>query len=155
MLPSITTSAIAGVTALSLAAASAAPAQALGKDERNFLKGVAATLIVGAIINDATKSRKRYTPVTPVYQDPNYVPIPDGGSIYRSSAARAFQAYTSEERRLIQRRLAAWGYYRSGIDGAYGPGTHAAVMAYARDRGETRRLGSVEGAFGLFDSMIY
>jgi peptidoglycan hydrolase-like protein with peptidoglycan-binding domain len=51
--------------------------------------------------------------------------------------------------------LAQWGYYRGGIDGSFGPGTYSAVVAYARDEGQGRNIGSTAGAFGVYDGLIY
>ena len=55
MLPAVTRTIIAATTALSLTAASVAPANAWGKNEQNFLKGVLATVAVGTIINQVQK----------------------------------------------------------------------------------------------------
>jgi len=153
MLPAVTRTATAALTALAIAAVPAAPANAWGKNEQNFLKGFAAAALVGLIYNEATKRPKATAPATPVYapapQAPSY------GSIYQTPAARAFQSYSPEERRAIQRRLAAMGYYRSGIDGSFGPGTYAAVTGYARDRGQAERLASVQTAFSVYDGLLY
>ena len=73
--------------------------------------------------------------------------------IYGTAAAQAFNSYSSSERRLIQRRLSSYGYYRGGIDGSFGPGTYSAVVAYAQDEGESLR--STASAFGVYDSLIY
>ena len=70
--------------------------------------------------------------------------------IWRSSVGQRW--VTS---RLIQRRLAYWGYYRGAVDGSFGPGTYSAVLAYARDNGQGRSLGSTAGAFGVYDGLIY
>jgi peptidoglycan hydrolase-like protein with peptidoglycan-binding domain len=157
MLPHLTRTAIAGITALSLSLGAAAPAQALGKNERSFLKGVAATLIVGALINEARRQPAPQPRV--VAPRPQPIPVHGGGysatSIYRTPAAQAFNSYGREERRVIQQKLAAMGYYRSGIDGAFGPGTYNAVVAYARDTGGADRLSARGGAYSVYDSLIY
>ncbi|MCX7889856.1 MAG: peptidoglycan-binding protein [Rhodobacteraceae bacterium] len=153
MLPAVARTATAALTALAIAAVPAAPAQAWGRNEQNFLKGVAATLLVGAIYNQMTKPPRQVAPATPVYAP---VPqVPSYGSVHQSPAARAFQTYTAEERRAIQRRLATMGYYRAGIDGSFGPATNAAVTAYARDRGQAERLASVQSAFAVYDGLLY
>jgi hypothetical protein len=169
------TSAIAAVTALSLALT--APAHALGKNERNFLKGVAATLIIGAIINDA---QARSKPAPAPQPQPQYRPRPQyddrpqydkhaprhehrktgrvigtSGSVYSSPAAHAFNRYSANERRAIQRSLRAYGYYAGSIDGSFGPGTYNAVLAYARDTGGVHQIKSQAGSFGLYDGLIY
>lgn len=165
------TSAIATVTALSLALTAAAPAHALGKNERNFLKGVAATLIIGAIINDANA---RTQPAPAPQPQPGYGHRPrydnhghrnehrttgrvigTSGSVYSTPAAQAFGRYSAAERRAIQRSLRAYGYYSGSIDGAFGPGTYNAVLAYARDTGGAHQIKSQAGSFGLYDSLIY
>ena len=69
---------IAFATALSLTLGAAAPAHALGRNERNFLKGIAAALIVGVIVNEGRKSRNAPQPAPkqvyrqPTYQEPTY-----------------------------------------------------------------------------------
>jgi hypothetical protein len=171
------TSAIAAVTALSLALTAAAPAHAFGKNERKFLEGVAATLIIGAIINDA---KARSQPAPAPQPQPQYRPRPQyddrpaydnrghrhehrttgrvigtSGSVYSTPAAQAFNRYSAAERRAIQRSLRAYGYYSGGIDGAFGPGTYNAVLAYARDTGGAHQIKSQAGSFGLYDSLIY
>ena len=169
MLPNFKTTAIAAITALSLAATSAAPAQALGKNERNFLKGVAATLIIGAILNDANaRTRVAPAPAPEPYRGHTYERQPrqdehrttgrvigSSGSVHATVAAQAFNSYGRAERRAIQTRLRGFGYYTGAIDGAFGPGTYRAVVAYARDTGGESQLRSQSGAYGLYDGLIY
>jgi Putative peptidoglycan binding domain len=149
--------AIAAVAALSIAAIPATPAQAWGDNEQNFLKGVAAAVIVGQII----KQNKRHQPApapAPVYQPrPSQQPTyhQPAASIYSTAAARAFQSYSASERRLIQKRLAAYGYYGGRADGAFGPATYRAVVAYARDEGAVGNLDSTGGAYSLYDGLIF
>lgn len=168
--------AIAAVMAVSLALTAAAPAHALGKNERNFLKGVAATLIIGAIINDA-QARSRPAPAPqpqPHYGNRGHRNeyrneyrderrnehrttgrvIGTSTSIYATHAAQTFGRYSVNERRAIQRSLRAYGYYNGGIDGAFGPGTYNAVLAYARDTGGAHQVNSQAGSFGIYDSLI-
>lgn len=163
MLPTVKRATIGAIAALAIAAA---PAHALGKNERNFLKGVAATLLVTTIINRSRANAAPAPSYAPSYVEPRAVqPTPTygnvvggssyGTSVYQTPAALAFKAYSASERRAIQQRLAAMGYYRSGIDGAFGPGTYGAVTAYARDKGMADRLSSREGAFGIYDGLIY
>lgn len=193
MFKSVKTAAITTVTALSLAVTAAAPAQALGKNERNFLKGVAATVIVGALLNEARaqspqaqpqqvfrpqpQPQQHYRPHHP--QDQHYRPhkphqqhsyrphrndhyhstsgrvIGSNTSVHSTIAGQAFNSYSTAERRAIQSRLRAFGYYTGGIDGAFGPGTYRAVVAYARDTGGERQLQSRAGTFGIYDGLIY
>lgn len=170
MLPHIKTpfktAAITLVTALTLAVTSAAPAAAWGQREQDVLKGAAGALILKAIINDAKRDRRaqpvyreepepRYGHGHPKKHEPRRTYDDRQTSVYNTPAARAFNSYSSYERRLIQRRLAHWGYYRGGVDGSFGPGTYSAVLAYARDNGQGRSLGSTAGAFGVYDGLIY
>jgi peptidoglycan hydrolase-like protein with peptidoglycan-binding domain len=76
-------------------------------------------------------------------------------SIHRTPAARAFNSYSVSERRAIQRNLRAWGYYRGGIDGVFGPGTYSAINDYARDEGASVQLDSTSGAFAVYDGLIF
>lgn len=170
MLLPVKTRVIAALTAFSLIASlPAAPALAWNKKERNFVAGVATAVVVGAIINDINrKNRARRAPPQyayppqPVYQPqpvytppPVYQPNPGHSSIYATPAARAFQSYSSAERKAIQRRLASQGYYRSGIDGSFGPGTYAAVLAYARDSRMAESLQSSAGAYAVYDGLLF
>jgi peptidoglycan hydrolase-like protein with peptidoglycan-binding domain len=170
MLLPVRTRAIAALTALSLMASlPAAPALAWGKNERNFVAGVATAVVVGAIINDINKKQRarraapQYVyPAQPVYQPqpvynrpPVYSPAPGYSSIYSTPAARAFQSYSPAERKAIQRRLATQGYYRSGIDGSFGPGTYSAVLAYARDTRVAENLQSTAGAYAVYDGLLF
>lgn len=165
MLPAFKTTALAALTAFAIAATPAAPAYAWGDNEQNFVKGIAATLLVQGLIREA-KRGERNRPVyqqpvyqEPVYQEPTYhQPRPHTqpqyqSSIYRTPAAQAFNSYSRAERRLIQKRLSAYGYYRGGFDGAFGPGTYSAVVDYADDQDQSVR--STGGAFGVYDSLMY
>jgi hypothetical protein len=164
MLPKLHTAVVTTVTALSIALGAAAPAAAWGQREQDTLKGAVGALVLKAIIDDARRDR------APIYQElpaPVYRVVPDEPryyhgydrpqtqSIYRTPLAQAFNSYSRAERRLIQRRLAQWGYYRGGMDGSFGPGTYSAVVAYARDEGQARNLGTTAGAFGVYDGLIY
>lgn len=155
MLPAFKRTAIASLTALAIAATPVTPALAWGENEQNFVKGIAATLLVQGIIRE-TKPNRRYQPVyaDPVPQ-PVYVAPRVQTSIYRTAAAQAFNSYSTRERLLIQKRLSAYGYYRGGIDGSFGPGTYSAVTAYAADQGQGSDLRSTAGAFGVYDGLIY
>ncbi|MEY4982673.1 MAG: hypothetical protein RIR62_939 [Pseudomonadota bacterium] len=164
----------AAVTALTIAATAAAPASA-GEKEREFLKGALATVAVGTILlgianqGQARQPAPVYRPAPqPVYRPApvyDYVPAPapvyrpapvphHHQSIYHSAAARAFNAYSLPERRAIQRRLAAAGYYFGGIDGAFGPGTYNAITAYAADQRNGGTLSTTAGAFAVYDGLI-
>ena len=168
MLPAVLTAkatklALTGALAAALSLSAVAPAQALGKNERNFLKGVAAAMVVDRVLDDVRRNQKPcYYTQQPVYNyvapAPVYRPAPQPtyrNSIYATPVAQAFNSYGYTDRKRIQQRLAAYGYYRSGIDGSFGPGTYNAIVAYANDSGNSRKLGSSAGVYGLFDGMIY
>jgi Putative peptidoglycan binding domain len=162
MLSTVKKTAIAAVASLAIAGTLASPAAAFGRNERNFVQGVAAAVIIGAIINDANNRqpvRRQVIVEEPrrVYVEPErvYVQHEVRSSIYRTPAAQAFNSYSRSERMAIQRRLQGYGYYRSGIDGAFGPGTYNAVVAYARDTGIDGNLQSSRTAFGVYDALIY
>jgi Putative peptidoglycan binding domain len=162
MLSTVKTTAIAAIAAVAIAGSLASPAEAFGRNERNFVQGAAAAVIIGAIINDANRRQPVQRQVVVeeprrVYVEPQrvYVQREVRSSIYSTPAAQAFNSYSRSERMTIQRRLQGYGYYRSGIDGAFGPGTYNAVVAYARDTGIEDNLGSSRDAFGVYDALIY
>lgn len=161
MLPYVKNTAIAALTAAAVFATSLVPANALGRDERKFIQGAVAAIIVDQLLEGARDRRHRqpvYAPQQPVYApQPHYQPQyqPQRTSIYSTPAARAFNSYGRGERIAIQQRLRAMGYYRSGIDGSFGPSTYNAIVAYAQDSGLGNRLSSTNTAFGVYDSLIY
>jgi hypothetical protein len=159
MLLSLKTTTIAATVALSIATLSAAPAQAWGKKEQGFVAGVATAIIIDELI-DNNRHRKAAPAPAPryVYQEPRVVyqePRVTHGSIYNTNAAQAFNSYSRQERKAIQRSLRAQGYYRGGVDGAFGPGTYNAVVTYARDAGAAGHLRSAGGAYAIYDGLIY
>ena len=161
MLPRFTRTrsiATAAVAALALAVTTAAPANAWGKNEQNFLKGVLATVIVTQIVKEARKNnRPSYQQdYQPGYQpgpapQPIYVPAPHYGY---SVIGQAFSEYSPASKRAIQTRLRAYGYYRGSIDGAFGPGTRSAIEAYARDTNNDGLTQSRDGAIRLMNSLL-
>jgi len=155
MLPTVKTvkaSMIATLTALSIVAIPATPAHAWGEREQNFLAGVATAVIIGEVIKNNRRANAAPAPApAPVYAEPR----PTHTSIYRTPAARAFNSYSASERRAIQRNLRAWGYYRGGLDGSFGPTTYNAIVAYARDEGISRNLSNTGGAFAIYDGLIF
>lgn len=183
MLPTVKNTALTAITALSLALGAALPAKAWDQREQDVLKGVVGTVVLGTVLRDYGILPPRNRPVyqqQPVYQQPAYQPRPRvvyqqpryyeepryaepvyqprpvyATSVYRTAAAQAFNSYSLTERRAIQRRLAAQGYYYGGIDGSFGPGTYNAVSAYASDMGQASRLASRDGAFGIYDGLIF
>ena len=155
------TTLLAGLTALSVAAVPATPALAWGDKEQGFVAGVATAVIVDEIIKNrrARMAAPVYVAPAPTFVEPRHSYVEPrrtaSTSIYSTPAARAFQSYSLSERKAIQRNLRAWGYYRGGIDGAFGPGTYNAIVAYARDEGASANLRTTAGAYGLYDGMIY
>ncbi len=152
-LTSVKTSIIAAATALSIATIPAAPAHAWGDKEQGFVAGVATAIIIDELLKQERKAREaKKAPVykpAPVYEQPTY------GSVYSTPAARAFNSYSRGERKAIQRSLRALGYYHGGIDGAFGPGTYNATVAYARAAGASGHLNSSGGAYAIYDGLIY
>jgi hypothetical protein len=155
MLPIMFTNAkrniIAGVTAFAVLASGAAPAMAWGKNEQQFLKGVAAALLVQSIIRTVDKPAYR-PPVQqprPIYYNP--APV----SIYQTPVGQAFNTYSDNEQRRIQSTLSAYGYYRGSIDGSFGPGTYAAIQAYAAHTNRTASLSTRAGAYGFLDGLLF
>lgn len=142
----------AALAAGSVAMVPAAPALAWGDREQGFVSGVATAVIVDEILKQGRTAREVRRQPQVVYVDR---PAYGTTSIYRTPAARAFQSYSSAERKAIQRNLRAWGYYQGGIDGAFGPGTYNAVRAYAQDEGTAASLGSTSGAYGVLDSLLF
>lgn len=160
---------VALLTALAIALP-ATPMLAWGQREQDVLKGAAGVILLQGIIRETKPNKPRYQEpryeprYQPRYEQPQYQHYqpryepryePQRVSVYSTAAARAFNSYSSSERRLIQRRLSAYGYYRGGIDGSFGPGTYNAVVAYAGDQGQTRQLASTNSAYGVYDGLIY
>jgi Putative peptidoglycan binding domain len=162
MLPTVMTARntiAAALAALSIAAVPAAPAFAWGDREQGFVAGVATALIVDELLKQNRRSREvrrvpgfSFADPRPTYIDPRPTV---STSVYRTSAARAFNSYSVTERKEIQRNLRALGYYRGGIDGTFGPGTYSAVTTYARDEGLAGNLATNAGAFAIYDGLIF
>ncbi len=168
---------VAAVTALAIAVP-AAPALAWGQRERDTLTGVAGALLIENVIRNsrhtqAQAAQPQYVPqpqpryVEPHYQpryvEPQYQPrhrhyeqrVVVAPSIYATPAADAFKSYSWAERRMIQRRLAVFGYYDGGVDGSFGPGTYSAITAYANAQGQGRALRATNTAYAVYDGLIY
>ena len=153
MLLSVTkarTTLIAGLTAAAIAAVPATPALAWGEKEQGFVAGVATAVIVDELLKQGRKAREARRAPEVVYVER---PVRTATSISATPAGRAFQSYSLSERKAIQRNLRAWGYYRGGIDGAFGPGTYNAITAYARDEGAS--LGTSAAAYGVYDGLLF
>lgn len=153
MLLSVTkarTTLIAGLTAAAIAAVPATPALAWGEKEQGFVAGVATAVIVDELLKQGRKAREARRAPEVVYVER---PVRTATSIYATPAGRAFQSYSLSERKAIQRNLRAWGYYRGGIDGKFGPGTYNAITAYARDEGAA--LNTTASAYGIYDGLLY
>ncbi len=151
------TTLVAGLAALSIVALPTTPAQAWGDKEQGFVAGVATAVIVDELLKNNRKARAydRGQTAAPVYAEPRtvYVEPRRSVSLYSTPAARAFQSYSLSERKAIQRNLRAWGYYRGGIDGSFGPGTYNAITTYASDEGVS--LSTTAKAYGAYDGLLY
>lgn len=143
----------AAIAAASIAALPAAPARAWGEKEQGFVAGVVTAVIVDELLKQGRIAReaRRSSPEVIYVERPTY--SSKSVSIYHTPAGQAFKTYSLAERKAIQRNLRAWGYYRGGIDGKFGPGTYNAVVAYARDEGASLR--STGSAYGVYDGLIY
>ena len=148
-LRTIRSRALTAVLACTLAMPAAAPAFAWGEKEQNALLGLGA-LTAGALI-----WREANKPQNPRPQPPAPLPVAQPASIYHTPTAQAFNRYSYAERRTIQTNLARWGYYRGGIDGAFGPGTYTAITTYARASSESDRLATSAGAFAVLDGVLF
>ncbi len=153
MLPQIKSTAIAGLAALSLSLGAAAPAQALGKNERNFLKGVVATVIVGAILNDANKRavaapQPRYEPQYEPQYEPRYEPQYTPPRYEPQYEPRREPRY--EPRRDTGRVVGSSGSVNSTVAAqtfnSYSPAQRRAIQT--RLRGYGYYTGGIDGAFG-------
>jgi hypothetical protein len=148
--------AIAGVTALAVMVGGTTPALAWGKNEQNFLAGIAATLLVQDLLRHA---KRQQAPAyrAPVHRAPVYVPPVryQPVSVYATPVGQAFNAYSDNEQRRIQSTLSAYGYYGGTIDGSFGPGTYNALALYATRTNRTELLNSRSGAFSLLDGLLF
>ncbi|MCV2866000.1 peptidoglycan-binding protein [Albidovulum sediminicola] len=156
---------IAATAALSLAATSATPVHALGKNEKNFLLGAGAALLLGSLyLKSQQRAQTQQAYRTPTYQQPTYQqPSYQQPTYYQptqpayasSAASQAFNSYSAAERRQIQAKLQSYGYYRGSIDGSFGPQTYQAVSGYAGATLGTAKLSSVSGAYEVYSSLLY
>jgi peptidoglycan hydrolase-like protein with peptidoglycan-binding domain len=154
----ITGKLIVGLTALSLTLGAALPAQALGRNERNVLKGIAAALIVGAIIHETQKPRRAKPapkpapqPVyrkVPTYTQPTYQPpVYEEPRQYRPKATAQPQVKTG---RIIGKTSA----YGSGINDTTAAQVFGTYSQYQRVTIQRKLAsfgyysGTLDGAFG-------
>jgi hypothetical protein len=153
MLPAFRRITISAAAALAVALPSA-PAHAFDAREQGVITGVLGTLLITGLIAQNKKNRQptyqQPAVQPPIYPQPAYQPQT---SVYRTPAANAFSSYSASERRLIQSRLSRLGYYYGSIDGAFGPGTYNAVLAYARDKGGS--LNNRNESFSVYDGLIF
>jgi hypothetical protein len=171
MLSKITTRMVAGIAALGVAATFAAPAQAFGQRERDVLKGVAIAVVADKVLENIKRQERKQQayqqpryfvqPQTRYVSQPQYVQrsytprrVATPSAIYSTPSAQAFNTYTPAQRRDIQTRLATWGYYDGGADGSFGPKTHSAVIAYARDTNGLDKLDTVGGVYTIYETLI-
>ena len=147
--------AAAALTALTLfAVAAPQPAAAWGQREQDTLVGIIAGVALQKFV--LTPNKKRPIVVAP--RQPVYAPVPHQPSytsIYATPSALAFNSYSINERKRIQSTLTSYGYYRSSIDGLFGPGTYSAVNAYAAATGKTSLLSTSSGAYTLYDGLLF
>lgn len=171
MLPTVfARNATAAAAALAMALTLAAPAHATGKKDRAFLTGVAATLLVGAILKSANSPSRAAPAPQQQYYDPApqpqyYAPVPHQPAyapatgalvtgVHGTPAAQVFGEFSPSAKRVIQQRLAALGYYRGVIDGVWGPATARAVAAYARDARLDDGLATRNGSVRIYGALI-
>ncbi len=165
----IRTRLLATLTAAAMVAGSVTPAAATSQRDRDFLRGVAATALVGGLIYYTQQNRTRtqeqtyYAPVTrqaapqQVYRQP--APAQQQAS-YRApvqfdAIASGFRDLSFEQRRTVQLRLQRQGYYQDRIDGVWGPNTQRALRAYAIDSGYGQSLDTSTGASQVYRSLLY
>ena len=149
---------IAGVAAAAMLAAAAPPAMAWGVPEQQFVAGAATGLVLGAVINSYNRpvyARPRgYYYAAPAYryrQPVVYAPAP--AAIDASPVAAGFNSFPIFDRQHIQSRLGALGLYQGPIDGAFGPGTMAAIQDLAQKNGTPAALNTPEGVSGMLGSL--
>jgi len=87
-------------------------------------------------------------------QDAGTAPAPSPAPARTASVAEAvFSSYPLADRKRIQDTLSELALYRSDIDGLWGPGTEAAVKAYARTAGMSDALATPSGAHRVFTAI--
>lgn len=159
MLPYVTlnrlrTGAIASVTALSMALATATPSQALDKKERTLLGVLAAAAIVGVIANDQAQKRR----AAPRYDDePRYVaPEPEYYSPRNDDRRYGDRRYDDgrygdrryDDRRYDEPRYQPQPSYgnATGAFTEFSPASRRAIQSRLRAYGYY--TGAIDGAYG-------
>ncbi len=69
--------------------------------------------------------------------DRSYGGEPTAWTVEAATAAVLKQGSTGSEVKEVQRRLKEWGYYKGAVDGVFGAGTKAAVIAFQKKNGLT------------------
>ena len=151
MLPMFKAKAIAALTAGALIVSSAAPSYAWGQREQDVLKGIIGTIVIGALIKEATKPQVQ--PLPSHQPQPVYMPAPT--SIYNTAVAARFNGYSNNNQRRIQSTLSAYGYYKGSIDGIFGPGTYSATVSYANATGKSNLLSTQAGVTAIYDALLF
>lgn len=96
----------ATITAFAIAAGAAAPAHALGSNERKFLQGVAAAVIVGTILTQSNRAQ-------PAAPQPVYRPAPEEPTVRRDERHdQRHDRRDRRDRRSDERRDPAPVYYQ-------------------------------------------
>lgn len=160
--------AIAALAALSLVPAAAAPAHALGKKDKAFIAGAATAAVAGVVMQNMRangqwpfgQQQPRYAapPAQPQYYVQPRATMPPPPRVRSPTSPlcgpeRPFHARSPGLPRALAPDAARGadlaralrlllGLHRR----RWGPGTSAAVDAYARDSGRIGQLGSVAGA---------
>lgn len=96
------------------------------KKIRNVVTATAIALLLPAAIASCTM---RGTP------DSSSAPSMQAGFEESLEAAVLRQGSKGGEVREVQRRLKMWGYYKGSVDGVFGAGTRAAVIAFQKKNG--------------------
>ncbi len=94
--------------------------------KKSIKKGLAlvlATLAVSAVAVGVGKTAQTATPT--------------GAAVEEVAAAVLRQGAKGSEVKEVQRRLKQWGYYSGSVDGVFGAGTRAAVIAFQKKNGLT------------------
>lgn len=149
----LTSKTIAAATALSLMLGVAAPAHALGRNERNFLKGIAAALIVGVIVQESQKSRQAPKP-QPVPQPKTVYRQPTYNQPHRQQPSATFQNPTYQPNVQTGRVIGQTSNYGSGVNdttaarvfNSYSRNQRVAIQRQLANFGYYN--GALDGSFG-------